>query len=122
MMLDELESECREVVQRGFNLLTSEVRSKLHPETLDVECATHCPLGQAYGSFDSGLIMLFARDGMYDERQALREAMRCGFYVPLDATNYYSRYALLTRIWREMLETERTVNDLEKLLKPIGSF
>lgn len=121
MMLEDLENECREMVRRGFELLANE-RSSLDPATLDVECATDCPLGQLYGSFDQGLVVLFTRDGMYDERQALREAMRYGFYVPLDATNYYSRYALLTRIWREMLETERTVNDLETLLQPVGSF
>jgi len=121
-MLDELENECREMVRRGFELLGPEVRSTLDPETLDVESGDSCPLGQAFGNFDRGLVCMFARDGMYDERQALREATRCGFYVPLDTPAYFVRYRILTDIWRDMLETERTVNDLEKLLQPVGSL
>jgi hypothetical protein len=122
MMLEELENECREQVKRGFNLLSPEMRSKLDPETLDVELGEDCPLGQAFGNFERGLVILFTQDGVYDGCAALREAARSGFYVPVDAPAYYVRYAMLTRIWRTMLETERTVNDLEVLLRPVGSF
>jgi hypothetical protein len=122
MMLEDMESECREQVKRGFNLLSPDDRAKMDPGMLDVELSEDCPLGQVYGNFDRGMLALFTRDGMYDERAALREAIRHGFYVPLDTPAYYLRYATLTRIWREMLETERTVNDLEKLMQPMRSF
>lgn len=118
MMLDELETECREMVKRGMSVLTTDQRNKVDLEKLDMESAYDCIIGQIYGDFADGTSVLFGIESTY----AIEAAEKHGFCVPLDAPNYFTRYAFLGRIWREMLETERTVSEMEALLKPVGSF
>lgn len=116
-MLNELEFECREMVKRGMRLLTTEQRDRVDLDRLDMQSAIDCVLGQLYGDFDMGCVILFGGGP-----EGLREAARCGFFVDGDTPNYWSRYPLLTCIWAEMLRKEREIRELNALLEPIGSF
>ena len=112
-------AQVREMVNRGFRVLTREQRDMVDVDKLYMPSGELCVLGQAFPGedFDDVLERLFGCTGDECDQQAEGH----GFYVQ-KYEDIYTNYAALQREWIRRLELERDISEIEKLLEPVGSF
>ena len=109
-------TQIKEMVDRGFNVLTRAQRDMVDTKRLYMPSGALCIIGQAFPGelFDIVLERLLGCTGIERDEQAEAHGFYvCGFFHELP------NYSALQREWIWRLELER---ECTKLLEPVGSI